>query len=109
MRAKYFSAACLYSQKLICLFFPKTHYVMLGHLLRSCLDRAIKLITLYRTIRFKFSSYVAGYIAKNTTKRQQFKHDDVKESFYKLMNNAPYGKRSRTWLGAPTFVCLKIY
>ena len=25
-------------------------------------------------------------------KRQQFKHDDVKKAFYKLMDNAPYGK-----------------
>ena len=25
-------------------------------------------------------------------KRKQYKHDDVKKAFYKLMNNAPYGK-----------------
>ena len=31
-------------------------------------------------------------IANNTEKRKQFKHDDVKKAFYKLMNNAPYGK-----------------
>ena len=28
----------------------------------------------------------------NTVKRQQFKHDDVKKAFYKLMKNAPYEK-----------------
>ena len=31
-------------------------------------------------------------LQKKTAKRQQYKHDDVKKAFYKLMNNAPYGK-----------------
>ena len=47
---------------------------------------------MHRAIRFKSSPYVASYIANNTAKRHQFKHDDVKKAFYKLMNNAPYGK-----------------
>ena len=45
-----------------------------------------------RAIRFKSSPYVASYIVNNTEQRKQFKHDDVKKAFYKLMNNAPYGK-----------------
>ena len=52
----------------------------------------MRLVKLHRVIRFKSSPYVASYIANNTAKRQQFKHDDVKKAFYKLMNNAPYGK-----------------
>ena len=52
----------------------------------------MRLIKLHRAIRFKSSPYVASYIANNTAKRQQFKHEDVKKAFYKLMNNAPYGK-----------------
>ena len=47
---------------------------------------------MHRAIRFKSSPYVASYIANNTAKRKQFKHDDVKKAFYKLMNNALYGK-----------------
>ena len=35
---------------------------------------------------------VASYKANKTAKRQKFKHDDVNKAFYKLMNNAPYGK-----------------
>ena len=42
-----------------------------------------------RSILFKSSPYFASYIANNTVKRKQFKHDDVKNTFYKLMNNAP--------------------
>ena len=50
------------------------------------------LVKVHRAIRFKLSPYVASYFANNTAKRQQFKHDDVKKAFYKLMNNAPYVK-----------------
>ena len=42
-----------------------------------------------RSILFKSSPYFASYIANNTVKRKQFKYDDVKNTFYKLMNNAP--------------------
>ena len=45
-----------------------------------------------RTIRFKSSPNFASYIATNTAKRYQCKHDDVKKAFSKLMNNAPCEK-----------------
>ena len=92
LRAQYFGAACPYSRKLIILFLPKKHYVVLGQLLRFYLDREMKLVKLHRAIRFKSSPYVAGFIANNPEKRKQLKHDDVKKAYYKLMNNAPYGK-----------------
>ena len=47
---------------------------------------------MHRAIRFKSSPYVSSYIANYTDKRKQFKHDDVKKAFYKLLINAPYGK-----------------
>ena len=92
LRAQYFKASFPCSRKLICLFLLKKHYVVQGHLLRFYLDRRMRLVKMNRAIRFKSSPYVASYIANNTAKRQQFKHDDVKKAFYKLMNNAPYGK-----------------
>ena len=92
LRAQYFGAACPYSRKLICSFLPKQHYMVLGQLLRLFLDREMRLIKVHRAIRLKSSPYVASYIANNTAKRQQFKHDNVNKAFYKLMNNAPYGK-----------------
>ena len=75
------------------------HYVVLGQLLRFYLDRRIKLVKVYRAICFNSSHYVAELIANNTEKRKQFKHYDVKKAFYKLMNNAPYGKtiENVTW------------
>ena len=92
LRAQYFGAACPYSRKLVCSFLPKKHYVVLGQLRRFYLDRGMRLVKLHQAIRFKSSPYVASYIANNTAKHQQFIHDHVKKAFYKLMNNAPYGK-----------------
>ena len=92
LRAQYFKAACPFSRKLICSFLPKKHYVVLGQLLRFYLDRGMRLVKVHRAIRFNSSPYVVGYIANNTEKRKQFKHDDVKKAFYKLINNAPYRK-----------------
>ena len=92
LRTQYFGAACPFTRKLVCSFLPKNHYVVLGQLLVFYIDRGMRLLRVHRAIRFPSSPYVAGYIANNTAKRQQYKHDDVKKSFYKLMNNAPYGK-----------------
>ena len=92
LRAQYFGAACPYSRKLIGSFLPKKNNVVLGQLLRFYLDHGMRLMKLHRAIRFKSSPYVANYIANNIAARQQFKHDEVKKAFYKLMNNAPYGK-----------------
>ena len=92
LRAEYFGAAFPYSRKLIRSFFPTKHYVMLGQLLLFDLDREMRLVILHHAICLNFSLYDASYIANNTAKRQQFKHDDVKNTIYKLINNAPYGK-----------------
>ena len=66
--------------------------MVLGQLLRFYLDHGMRLLKIQRAIRFKSSPYVASYIANNTAKRNQYKHDDVKKVFYKLMNNAPNKK-----------------
>ena len=62
---------------------------MLGQLLCCYLDCLVRLVKLQRAIRFKFLPYVSSFIANNTAKLQQFKHDFVKKAFNKLMNNAP--------------------
>ena len=92
LRTQYFVAACPFTRKLVCSFLPKKHYVVLSHLRAFYLDRGMWLVNVHRAIRFFSSPYITGYIANNTAIRQQYKHDDVKKNFYKLMNNAPYGK-----------------
>ena len=66
--------------------------MVFGQLLRFYLDRGIRLVKLHLAIPFKSSPYVASDIANNTAKRLQFKHDDDKKAFYKLINNALYNK-----------------
>ena len=76
----------------MCSFFPKLKYVVHGHLLKFYLDRGMKLVQVHRAIRFTANPYFEPYINNNTQKRRQCKTDEVKRNFYKLMNNAPYGK-----------------
>ena len=92
LRAKYFRAALPFSRKLVCLFLSKRKYVVHGHLLRFYLDREIKLVQVHRAIRFTATPYFKPYINNNTQNRRQCKNDKVKRNFYKLINNAPYGK-----------------
>ena len=92
LRAKYFGAACPFSRKLMCSFSPKQKYVVHGYLLRFYIDRGIKLVQVHHAIRITASPYFEPYIDNNTQKRRQCKTDEVKRNFYKLMNNAPYGK-----------------
>ena len=92
MLAQYIEAACPNSLKLICCFVPMKHYVVLGELLRLYFGHGMRLMKVHREIRFTSSPDVAGYIANNTTKQKQFKHDNVKKALYKLMTNSPYWK-----------------
>ena len=92
LRAKYYGAACPFSRKLICSFLPKRKYVVHGHLLRFYLDRGMKLIKIHRAIRFTASPYFEPYINNNTQKRAQNKTNENDRNYYKLMNNAVFGK-----------------
>jgi len=92
LRAKYFGASCPGSRKLICSFLPKRHYVVLGHLLKFYLERGLRLVKVHRGSKFTASPYFAPYIEHNSQKRKENKDDPTKKDFYKLMNNAPYGK-----------------
>ena len=96
LRAKYFGAACPFNCQLVCLFLPKRKYVVHGHLLQFYFDGWMKLIQVQRAIRFTASPYFESYINNNTQKRRQCKTEEVKRNFYKLMNNAPYGKTIET-------------
>ena len=61
-------------------------------MLRFYLDRGMKLLKIYSGIKFTANPNLAQYIDNNSNKRNQFKKEVVKNSFYRLMNNSPYGK-----------------
>ena len=67
-RAQYFGVAYSFILKLICSFLPMKHYVVIKQLLRFYLDRGIRLVKVYRSIRVNSFPYVEGYIANNTKK-----------------------------------------
>ena len=52
----------------------------------------MRLVKVNRGIHFSASAHFEPYISNNTAKRNQFKHDPVLKAFYKLMNNAVFGK-----------------
>ena len=52
----------------------------------------MRLTKVHRGIRFTASPFFSQYIENNTNKRNMYKKDEVTKKFYKLMNNAPYGK-----------------
>ena len=92
LKAKYYGAACPLTKKLINSFLPKHHYVLHSELLVFYLTRGMQLVKIHRAIAFESSDYIKPYILNNANKRIQFKDDECKKAFYKLMNNALYGK-----------------
>ena len=86
----YFNGAAPGSKKLICSFLPRLRYTEFGQNLQFYLSHGMKLTN--RGIKFSGLTYLTGYIKHNTEKRQANRGDETKKNFYKLMNNAPYGK-----------------
>ena len=69
--AKYSKAACPFSCKHLCSFFPKRKYVDHGNLFRFYLDRKMMLVKVYCAICFITSLYFEPYINNNKQKRRQ--------------------------------------
>ena len=78
-------------EKLILNLKDKDKYVVHIRLLRFYLEQGLVLKDIHRVIRFKQSAWLQPYIEFNTSKRKEATTDFGKD-FFKLMNNAPYGK-----------------
>ena len=72
-------------------FFPKKPYVTHLRNLQFCLSQGAKLTKIRRVIRFRQEAWIAPYIAENTRLRQQAA-DEFERDYYKLLNNAFFGK-----------------
>ena len=78
------------NEKLISDFKPKKNYTIHYKNLIYCLRQGLE-ITIKRGIKFSQSNWLQPYIDFNTNLRAQAKNE-FEKNFFKLMNNAVYGK-----------------
>lgn len=79
------------STKLVPNLYSKTRYCLHSRNLKFYLKQGMRLAKIYRVIEFKQSAWMRVYIEKNQNLRAAAT-SDFEKNFYKLMNNACYGK-----------------
>ena len=78
-------------KKLVCNLHDKKKYVVLIKSLKQALHYKLKLEKVHRVIEFNKEAWLKPYIDMNTELRKVASNDFEKD-FYKLMNNAVFGK-----------------
>ena len=78
-------------KKLICDWTDKKKYLIHYRMLKFYLKHGMVVEKVHEVISFKQSKWLEKYINSNTQKRNKTKNDFEKD-FYKLLNNAFYGK-----------------
>ncbi len=80
------------STKLAPNFFSKKRYVTHIRNLQFYLSQGAQLTKIHRAIHFRQEAWIAPYIAENTRLRQ-LATDEFERDYYKLLNNAFFGKQ----------------
>ena len=78
-------------KKLVCNLHNKKKYVVHIKSLKQALNHGLKLKKVHRIIEFNQEAWLKPYIDMNTELRKLAKNDFEKD-FFKLMNNAVFGK-----------------
>ena len=78
-------------KKLIPNLGDKVKYIVHYTNLQYYLSLGMKLVKIYRIVRFKQSKWLKKYVDFNTEKRKQ-SDDEFNKNLYKLLNNCVYGK-----------------
>ena len=78
-------------KKLVCNLSNKKKYVTYINSLKQALNHGLKLKKIHRVIEFNQDAWLEPYIDKNT-KLRKVAPNDFKKDFFKLMNNAVFGK-----------------
>ena len=79
------------SKKLICSLQDKKDYAVHINVLKQALDHGLKLIKVHQVIEFDQEAWLKEYSNFNTELRKKVTNDFEKD-FFKLMNNAVFGK-----------------
>ena len=78
-------------KKVVCNISNKKKYVTQINSLKQALNHGLKLKKIHRVIEFNQDAWLEPYIDKNT-KLRKVASNDFKKDFFKLMNNAVFGK-----------------
>ena len=78
-------------KKLLQTLFDKKNYILHYKLLKLYVSLGLIVAKVHRVLQFKQAIWLAPYITLNSNKRQAASNK-FEENFYKLMNNAVYGK-----------------
>ena len=79
------------TEKLILDLHPKEKYSILLKHLKLCIGIGAVVTRVHAVLQYRQEAWMASYIQKNTDMRNQAK-DEASKAFFKLMNNACYGK-----------------
>ena len=78
-------------KKLVCNLLNKKKYVVHINSLKQALNHGLKFKKIHRVIEFNKKAWLTPYIDMNTELRK-VANNDFEKDFYKLMNNAVFGK-----------------
>ena len=78
-------------EKLVANLYGQTEYVLYKRNLKQALRHGLILKKVHRVIKFNQKAWLKPYIDMNTKLRQKAKNN-VEKDFFKLMNNAAFGK-----------------
>ena len=79
------------TKKLVCNLNDRKNYIVHTNVLKQALDHGLKLKKVHRVIEFEQEAWLKEYIDVNTELRKKA-NNDFEKDFFKLMNNAVFGK-----------------